>query len=94
MRRSQPAEHAVDLGGDLGERARTCTFHEFGDRAALRQFHRVPGNVAAAVPIVNRHDGGMCKLCREPRLTPEASDCTFVARDVLVQQLERHFAAE
>ena len=68
--------------------------HQFGHRAALRQLHRVPRDVTAAVPVEDRDDRRMRELRRELGFATEAPDDALVARDVRVQQLERDLAAE
>ena len=94
VRRGEPAHHAVDLRGDLGERPRAGARDQVGYGAAFGEFHCVPRDVATTIPVINRDDGRVRELRGEPRLTAEATDGALVARHMRVQQLERHLAAE
>jgi hypothetical protein len=94
VRRGEPAQYAVDLRRDLGDRPRARPFDEIADGAIFGELHGVPGHVAAAVPVVDRDDRGMRELRRQPSLATEPPDRTLIARDVRVQQLERHLASE
>ena len=94
MRRGQTAQHAVHLRRDLRHGARAGAGDQIAHGAILGELHRVPGDVAATVPIVDRDDGRMRELRRELRLATEATDRALVARDVRVQQLERDLAPE
>ena len=90
----EPAQNEIDLRRDLGERPRSRARDQVGDRSALGELHRVPRDVAAAIPVEDRNDRRMRELRREPRLAPKAADDALVARDVRMQQLERDLAAE
>src|SRR6478736_4523099 len=94
VRRRQTVENEVDLRGDLVECARAGSRDEVRDRTALGELHRVPGDVAAAVPVEDRNDRRVRELRRESRLAAKTADDAFVARNARMEELERHLAAE
>ena len=72
---ASPLEHDVDLAARSRASGRgPAARDEVGDRAALGELHRVPRHVAAAVAVVDRHDGRVRELRGELRLAAEARD--------------------
>ena len=94
VRGREPAEHFVDLRRDFRQRSCPAARDQIGHRTALGELHRVPGHVAPAVPVVDRHDGWMRELRGESCLAPEPAHGAFVARDVGMQELQRDLTAE
>ena len=68
----EPVEDEIDLRRDLVERARSGSRDEVRDRSAFGELHRVPGDVAAAVPVEDRNDRRVRELRREPALRAES----------------------
>src|SRR5205823_6382440 len=94
VRRGETAEHEIDLGYDFRQSTRSRPLDKLGDRASLGELHRVPGDVATAVPVIDRNDRRMRQLRGELRLTTKARHRPLVARDVRMQKLERNLPAK
>src|SRR5205085_8828730 len=90
----EAAEHEVDLRRDLGECPRTGSFDELRNGPSLGQLHRVPRDVAAAVPVIDGDDRRMGELRRQLCLAAKTRHGSLVARNVRVEQLERDFPPE
>ena len=74
VRGDECVQHGVNLRRDLRERARSVARDQVRHRAALGELHRVPRDVSAAVPVVDRDDGRMRELRGEPCLAPKTRD--------------------
>ena len=94
VRGGESAEHEIDLRRDISERARAGTRHELGYRASLGELHGVPRDVAATIPIVDRHDCRMGELCGELGFASKTRDGALVPGDVRMQEFESDLAPE
>src|ERR1700694_391392 len=84
----EAVHHLLHLRGDPAELARARSLNETGDAALLRQLHRIPGEITAGIPIIDRDYRRVRQLCRELCLAPECADRFAIPGDRRMQRLQ------